>query len=705
MARAKRRLRLQLQSESAECGLACLAMILSYYGFQTNVATLRQHFPVSLSGQSVRSLIGIADKMGLNARALRVGPGRLPDIHLPAIVHWEMNHFVVLKALNAKTATVLDPGAGERVVSYEELLRKFTGIVVELEPNSYFSVGETKSDFTISSLWSQSRGLVSSSSSIVVLSLIGQLIIVIIPFLIGGMIDVGVASGSREILLILAGVMFALYSLAALNRYARDLSIFHFGIIFHSQVGGNLFRHMLSLPLSFYEKRNPADIISKFEGVRAVRTILSQGLLNSVLDAIFFFVILALSFAMSGILTSIFFITFAMVAAVKLSFMRSDVQRQEELINAEDKAAHHMMESVRGMSTVRLGGFESIRRSEWQTLFEAAAGVQERIQRSLGIQNVVVDVLRGAEHVLVLLIGAFLALQGEVTVGVLFAILAYRQQFYDRAYPLLDAVKTLRVIRLHLARLSDVISTQAEERRGNIQIERKPLTGAIALRGVSYRYDEAGSWIIRSCDIEFKPAELTVVIGPSGAGKTTFVKILLGLLRPSEGGVFIDGVDIEEYGLSDFRSQVGAMMQSDTLLTGSISRNIAAFQGDVDIERVRECARLADIEDEIDQFPMRFDSLVGGGGSVLSEGQKQRVMLARALYKNPSILILDEGTANLDPISERVVLDNLRSTGLGILAITHRPGILKSADRILHVDRGAVIEIDLETAIRLMEGI
>lgn len=698
----RRALRLQLQSESAECGLACLAMVLSYYGFQTSVSTLRRHYPVSLSGQTVRSLIGIADKMGLNARALRVGPGRLLDIQLPAILHWEMNHFVVLKKLNAKTITLLDPGIGEQTLLYEEFLKKFTGVVLELEPNSSFSTGMAKTDFTFSSLWSRSRGLKSSSASIVGLSLVGQLIVVVIPFLIRSTIDTGISAGSTQILMILASLMVALYVLAAVNRYMRDVSIFHFGRLFHSQVGGNLFRHMLSLPLTFYEKRNPADIASKFEGVRAVRTILSQGLLNIILDAVFFVIILALSFMISGVLTCIYLATFFAVACVRMAFMASDVQRQEELLNAEDKSSHHMMESIRGMSTVQLGGFEAVRRSEWQILFEAAAFVQERIQKSSGIQNIVIDVLRGVEHTLVLAVGAFLIIKGHATIGVLFAVLAYRQQFYDRAYPLLDAVKTLRVIRLHLARLSDVVGAQGEPRRGDLGIERQPLTGVISLRDVSYRYDAAGPWIIRNCNIEFKPAELTVVIGPSGAGKTTFVKLLLGLLRPDEGEVLIDGVEIEAYGLSDFRSQVGAMMQSDTLLTGSVAKNIAAFHGDVDIGRVRLCAQLADVEDEIDGFPMRFDSLVGGGGSALSEGQKQRVMLARALYKQPSVLILDEGTANLDPISERKVLKNLRSTGLGILAITHRPEILKSADRIILVDKGTVSEIDASTAAKLM---
>ncbi len=674
----------QLQSETAECGLACLAMILDFHGFSTDVHSLRKHFPISLAGQTVRSLITIADRLHLSGRAVRVGLGRLPDLKLPAILHWDFNHFVVLKKLSPRGATIVDPGVGVVRMGFEDFSRHFTGVAVEFVPTPEFQSGKERVDLTLVGLLKEINW-VRGVPVILTLSFVVQMIVVTMPFLTRGIVDKGIGWASLPILLNIALILFVTYLLSSLMRFSRDIFVFHVGRMFQYKMGRNVFRHLLSLPLAFFEKRSSADISSKFGSIRELRALVSVGFINVLLDGFFFCVTLFLAARISLTLSALFVATFSVVGLIRASAVRTQLQKQEELIASENKLNNHLLETVRGMSTIKLSGIEPARQAGWLNLFEANAEGQRRLFMLDSYLSLTVEGVRGFEHAIVLLTGGYMVMEGRLTLGSLFAILAYRQQFYDRAYPILDSLRTFGFAKLQLTRLTDIVASEPEPRRGDLELTRTLLTNEIRLSSVSFRYDNDAPWILRHCSTGFRLDEFTAVIGPSGSGKTTFVKLLIGLLEPSEGEVLADDIAIGDYGLSDLRGQLGAVMQGDILLAGSMAANIASFDDDMSLERVKECARLANVDGDIERFPMGFESMVGDMGSVLSAGQRQRVMLARALYKRPRFLILDEGTANLDPAAEQTVLENLKALGIGVLAVTHRAPVLRYADRILQL--------------------
>jgi ATP-binding cassette subfamily B protein RaxB len=375
--------------------------------------------------------------------------------------------------------------------------------------------------------------------------------------------------------------------------------------------------------------------------------------------------------------------------ALRLLTYRPTLQLFEEGIQAHAQEQSILIETVRGMQAIKALGLESQRESLWQNRRVAALNADARSARwdlALGSGG---QLLTGLQNLAVIYLGATDVLAGAFTVGMLYAFIAYKQQLEERLGSLIDTGVRYQSLRVHLSRLADLVHAR-EERGLRASQGTQSLKGRVELRDVSFRYSEFDPYVVRHVSLTLEVGELVVLVGRSGGGKTTLLKILLGLLEPSEGEVRIDGRPLREFGVTGYRRQCGSVMQDDQLFEGTIAENIASFAADEDGARIEAAARAAQIHDEITAMPMGYLSLIGNMGATLSGGQRQRVLLARAFYREPRLLVLDEGTANLDPEVLGRICEVLRQAGITRVLATHQPDVMRIADRVLIVAGGGV---------------
>jgi ATP-binding cassette, subfamily B, bacterial CvaB/MchF/RaxB len=677
------------QTEAAECGLACLAMVASYHGHRIDLNTLRRRYPASLKGVTLRGLKQVAAHLGLAGRPLRIEIGHLNQLRLPAILHWDMAHFVVLKACKKNGIVVHDPAAGEKWFSMAEVSRHFTGIVLELSPSEEFCRTDERVRLPFSAFWSGMGGNTHAFVQILVLSVIIEALVLAAPFYMQLAVDEVIARGDVDLLLVL-GLGFALLLLIRVASTAtRSFIILILQNTLSFQIGARLFHHLVRLPLSFFEKRHIGDILSRFGSIEPIRNMLAEGLITGLIDGLMSVLMLVLMFTYSVQLGFVVLFGFTAYATLRLALFRMFRQRNEAAIHSRANENSTFIETVRAVQSLKLFNRENEREGQWLNRYADYVNANVRLGRAKISFKAINDTIFGLENVITIYLAARLALHNLITIGMIFAFISYKLQFAERTALLIEKLIDLRILGLHLDRLADIALTPLERGHDQDLSYMRPIQGAIELRNVCFRYAETEPLILDNVNLSIAKGQFVTIMGPSGAGKTTLIKIMLGLLEPTSGEVLIDGLPLGLIGPRAYREQIAAVMQEDQLLSGSIADNICFFEPTFDPQRMVECAQIAGIHDEITAMPMSYNSLIGDMGSSLSSGQKQRVLLARALYHRPKILFLDEGTAHLDTERERDINMNLRSLGMTRVSVAHRPEITHGTDTVLRFGRGA----------------
>ncbi|WP_036213352.1 peptidase domain-containing ABC transporter [Massilia alkalitolerans] len=363
----------------------------------------------------------------------------------------------------------------------------------------------------------------------------------------------------------------------------------------------------------------------------------------------------------------------------------------EEIIHSA-KQQSHFIETVRGMQSIRLFGRSEERRSSWMNALTDEFNAQLRIARLAVSYQTANTLLFSGERVIVIWLAAIAVLGNEFSVGMVFAFISYKDQFSQRMASLIDKLFELRMMRLHGERVVDIVLTEAERDDDAAEVDANQIMPSIEIRNLSFRYSDSEPEVIRELNLTIPAGQCMAITGPSGCGKTTLMKLLLGLLTPTGGEIRIGGVPLGTLGLSNYRHLLGTVMQDDTLFAGSISDNISFFDPMVDMQRVHICAELAAIAPEIAAMPMAFNTLVGDIGTGMSGGQQQRILLARALYKNPKILVLDEATSHLDVWNEQAVNAAIEKIPLTRIIVAHRPETIQMAERVIILHNGQVAQ-------------
>lgn len=690
---ASRKTPVVMQSETAECGLACLAMVAGHHGHRVDLRTLRSRHSISLRGSSLAELMRLAAELRLDARPLRAELSQLSQLRLPCLLHWRLNHFVVLVRTHRDGVTIHDPACGRRRLTLAEVSKAFSGVALELTPAADFEPKSEKSPLKLRMLIGRLPGLAGALVQVLALALVLQFMLLIGPFYMQWVVDHALVAGDRDLVTVL-GIGFLLLALLQVGVTAlRGWVLLVLGTSLNLQLVTNLFRHLVRLPMAWFEKRHMGDVVSRFESVSVIQRTLTSGFLEAVIDGLMVVLTLVMMLLYSVQLTLVVLSAAALYAALRTLLNRPMRLATEEHIVRGARQHSHFLETLRGMQTVRLFGHEAPRGASWQNLTVDAFNAGIRTER-LGILYTSLNgLLFGIETVVTIWLGARLVLdpgQG-FSVGMLFAFIAYKTQFVQRFAGLVEKLIEFRLLGLHVDRIADIAMAAPEEPRALGVLNPAPgLSAHLSVKDVSFRYADADPLVLDRVSFEVAAGESIAIVGPSGCGKTTLMKLMLGLLQPSSGQIELDGVPLARIGLHHYREFVASVMQDDQLFAGSIAENICFFANEPDLGRIRECAQLAAVRDDIEAMPMQYHTLVGDMGTVLSGGQKQRILLARALYRAPRILFLDEATSHLDIARERSVNEAVRALPLTRIIVAHRPETIAHADRVIVIEAGRV---------------
>ncbi|NMR27246.1 peptidase domain-containing ABC transporter [Pseudoalteromonas sp. NEC-BIFX-2020_015] len=669
-----------LQSEAAECGLASLAMVASYHGYQSDLVSLRQRFSISLEGATLLDIMQFAEKLDLSSRPLRIELEDLDALQAPCILHWDMNHFVVLKKANEKRIVIHDPASGEKTLTFEEASKHFTGIALELTPTKSFEKQETKPTLRFSDFWSRISGLKQSLILIFTLSILLQVFTLAAPYYIQLVIDDVILTSDTSLLTILAvGFLLVMVFEIATNAL-RGFTLLHFGNQMNIQLGANLFHHLVRLPLSYFEKRHMGDVVSRFGSLQEVKRLLTTGVIEAIIDGLMAVITLAMIFFYSPALSVVVLVAVFAYAAVRIIMYKPfrTISEQEIMARAEENS--NFMETVRGIQTIKLFGSEVKREGQWQNRYANAINQNIRLGNYKIGYDAINRALFGIENIIVVYLAAHLVIKGGFSTGMLFAFMSYKRQFMEKTANLIEKLIEFKMLGLHFERIADIAMTEKEDLQPEL-VKQHKIEGNIEVKNLCFAYSDATPNVLNNLSLYIKSGESVAITGPSGCGKSTLLKVMLGLNAAKSGEVLIDGVALDKIGARQYRQQIAVVMQDDELLSGSVADNIAFFDTQLDMERVVYCAELAAIHNDISSMPMGYDSLIGDMGSSLSGGQKQRIILARALYKQPKILFMDEATSHLDTSLESDINTAVSHLDITRVIIAHRKETIASADR------------------------
>ena len=683
--------KLVLQAEASECGLACIAMVANSYGNWIGLRELRQRFSISLKGASLGQLMQIASTLNLQTRPLRLEIDELEQLRLPCILHWDMSHYVVLTKVKSHKIEILDPAMGRRIVPINEVASRFTGVALEIWPTGNFNKEAPSSGIKISQLTGKIFGLRRSLSLLFLLSFVVQVFLLISPFFMQWVVDQVLMTSDASLLLVIALGFGLLTILQVATSWVRGRFLLSLSTRLGFQWGQNVFGHLMKLPLDYFEKRHMGDIVSRMGAVQTIQKTVTNSFVEAIIDGLMATATLTMMFVYSWKLAAVTLLVIAVYAVTRLLTYRPLREGTERQLVAGARQQSYFLEAIRGIQVVKVAAKENHVQSNYANDMARTVNTELWLARfGLNITSFN-QVIFGVERIVVIYLGALLCMSSVFTIGMLVAYLAYKDQFSGRVIALIDKATEFRMLKLHGERLADIVLTPVETDELEYWEHRKPDSISIEVENIWYRYADDEPWILQDCSFAIMNGESVALTGPSGEGKTTLLKILLGLLKPTMGEIKINGKTLSQAGLRNYRNWMSGVMQDDQLFSGTIAENIAYGEDVVDMNKVVRSAERASIASEIDRMPMGYHSLIGDMGTTLSGGQKQRIVLARALYKEPIILFLDEATSHLDQFNEAFVNDAIGKLNITKVLVAHRRETIESADRTLILSGGRVI--------------
>jgi ATP-binding cassette subfamily B protein RaxB len=673
-----------LQSEITECGLACVAMIATYYGYQIDLLTLRRQFSVSLQGSTLKDLIEIVQKLNLTSRALKIELSDLKLLKVPCILHWDLNHFVVLKKVQGNTVIIHDPTIGVIKYKMKEVSEHFTGIAMELMPTINFEKKTNKTSLSLSDLWGSATGLKLLLIQIFLVSIALEVFQIVIPLMLQLIVDEVIVAKDYSLLYVITWGFAILILIQTITTYVRSWIVIFLANNLNIQLVANLMHHLFKLPLDYFEKRHMGDMVSRFESIATIQDKLSTDFIVAIVDGILIIVTLIVMLTYNYILTIVVIVALLLCIIIRLILYPAMKYQTQAFIIASAKEQSIFMESIRAILPLKIFTKEAQRENVWLNCYADKLNTNIRLSKLSLVYQSIMQIIFGVEYITIIFMGAKAIMANNgFSIGMLMAYLSYRQQFVDKAKNLVEKTAQYQMIKVHLERIADITLTEPEEGSKTVIPVNRIICGNIQVQNLSFRYSEQDPCIFQDINFTLQEGEILAINGSSGCGKTTLMKVLLSLLSPSHGKILVDGMDIKKIGLHTYRSNIAAVMQEDTLLSGSISDNICFFDPMPDLDRIYKCAMAAAIHENIMKMPMSYQTLIGDMGASLSGGQKQRIMLARALYSQPKILFLDEATSNLDSANENIINQNIKLMGITRIIISHRKEILNIADQII----------------------
>lgn len=683
--RWQRRVPVIHQTETAECGLACLAMICGHFGKNIDLIYLRRKFNLSARGATLAGINEIAEQLGMATRALSLELDELRVLKTPCILHWDFSHFVVLVSVKRNRYVLHDPARGIRYISREEMSRYFTGVALEVWPGSEFQSETLQTRISLRSLINSIYGIKRTLAKIFCLSVVIEAINLLMPVGTQLVMDHAIPAGDRGLLTLISAALMFFILLKAATSTLRAWSSLVMSTLINVQWQSGLFDHLLRLPLAFFERRKLGDIQSRFDSLDTLRATFTTSVIGFIMDSIMVVGVCVMMLLYGGYLTWIVLCFTTIYIFIRLVTYGNYRQISEECLVREARAASYFMETLYGIATVKIQGMVGIRGAHWLNMKIDAINSGIKLTRMDLLFGGINTFVTACDQIVILWLGAGLVIDNQMTIGMFVAFSSFRGQFSERVASLTSFLLQLRIMSLHNERIADIALHEKEEKKPEIEIVADMGPISLETNGLSYRYDSQSAPIFSALSLSVAPGESVAITGASGAGKTTLMKVLCGLFEPDSGRVLINGIDIRQIGINNYHRMIACVMQDDRLFSGSIRENICGFAEEMDEEWMVECARASHIHDVIMNMPMGYETLIGELGEGLSGGQKQRIFIARALYRKPGILFMDEATSALDSESEHFVNVAIKNMNITRVIIAHRETTLRTVDRVISI--------------------
>ncbi|GLV53801.1 NHLP family bacteriocin export ABC transporter peptidase/permease/ATPase [Dictyobacter sp. S3.2.2.5] len=692
------------QMSEVECGAACLAMILNYHGCVTTISEVQERCGVGRDGLSALAILTSAHQYGLRSR-----PVAIKDIEnfrfvtLPAIVHWEFNHFIVVERWSEQHVDVVDPAVGRRRLTPAEFANGFTGVVLMLEPGLQFERHGARSTFSLTTYMRSLLHLRGTIVQILLASLLLQLFGLGIPLLTRIIVDTIIPTQATQLLTFLGLGMIVLILTQGITVLLRSSLLIYLRTRIDAQMMLNFFEHMLSLPYRFFQLRLSGDLLSRVNSNIVIRDLLSNQLVSTLLDGSTVLVYMVILFSQSPLIAGIALVIGLLeVGVLWLSAPLIRRMTQQDLA-AQGKTQGYLNEALAGIATLKAAGAEQRALDRWTNLFFDEMNISMRLSYLTSIVSAFMNILQLTAPFVLLWIGALLVIHGTISIGSMLALNALAASFLAPFSSLATTGSSLQIARAHFDRISDVVSAEIEQ--DPQQVSPPPrLTGRIELKDVSFQYDAQAPRVLHDVTVSIQPGQKVALVGKTGSGKSTLGKLLIGLITPTQGEILFDGLPLQTLNYRALRSQLGVVLQEAFIFSGSVRENIALNNPGMEMERVVLAAQAAAIHEDVEKMPMQYETLVSEGGSAFSGGQRQRLALARALATRPGILLLDEATSALDVATERVVEKNISALSCTQIIIAHRLSTIRHADLILVLDEGRIVEQGTHAALIHQDG-
>lgn len=707
------------QYDAMDCGPACISMVALWHGRRVSLETIRKRSWITREGVSLLGLKSAAESMGFTAVGVKVPFNRLQgEIPLPCIVHWQQNHFIVVNRVSEKKVWVSDPAIGRVKMTHEEFLKGWgsaevdgetAGMALLLEPGEAFEALENDPppkggfEFLLPYLKPYKKQILILIAGLIA----GSAIQLAFPFLTQAIIDRGIAdSDIRLIYLILAGQLALILGRLAVE-FTRGWLLLHLGSKLNITIVSDFLARLMNLPIAYFDTKLNGDILQRIDDNTRIENYLTSSSL-AILFSLFNFVIFGV---VLGIYSLAVLLVFLAGTTLYILYVTLFMPSRERLDNTRfmqmAEAGNKMINIVNGMQEIKLAGSEATNRREWE-------GHQKEIYRTrieglriLQFQAAGGTLIHESANIFITVISATLVINGSMTLGMMLAVQFITGQLNGPVSQIVNFMRATQDARISLERLAEVHAMETEEQSSETVVAAMPRTVNITVSDLSFRYEGPGSpWVFKDLNMMIPAGKITAIVGESGSGKTTLLKLLMGFYRPTEGSIMIDGMKPEEISVSSLRKATGVVMQEGYIFPDTILGNIAPGADEPDMDRVRQAVSVASLKSLINTLPAGLMTRVGQGGHGLSQGQKQRILIARVVYKEPSLLLLDEATSALDASNERMIVENLAGfyAGRTVVIVAHRLSTVRHADMIVVLDKGRVSESGTHEELTRMKG-
>lgn len=708
------------QHDAMDCGPTCLRMVAAFYGKRYSLEGLREKSFITREGVSMLGISEAAEKIGFRSICVQVGYEKLQEAPLPCIIHWNQQHFVVVYKLNDKHVWVADPGAGKLKYTKEEFCNCWlssrkneedTGVALLLEPTPEFYTIEDEGDEVnrkgFSFLYSYLRPYRGLVGQLLLGLLLGSMIQLMLPFLTQSVVDFGINNQNLGfIYLVLIAQLMLSFSSSAVD-FIRGWILLHPGTRINIALISDFLIKLMKMPISYFDSKMTGDILQRINDHKRIQDFLTGSSLSvifSVFNIIIFGIVLLVY---SGMIFLIFMGGSALYVAYVWLFMKKRAELDHKRFAQQSANQSTVVQLVNGMQEIKLSACEQQKRWEWERIQAKLFKVNIKSLALRQYQDSGAVLINQSKNLLITALVASLVVKGEMTLGMMLSVQYIIGQLNSPVNELIAFARDMQDARLSMDRLSEVRDKPDEEDPTRELLREIPEGKEIRLQNLNFKYDPLSEYpTLDDINLVIPPGKQTAIVGMSGSGKTTLVKLLLGFYPPASGDIFIGDTPLGSYSIREWRKRCGVVMQDGFIFSDSIAGNIAPGVEHIDKKRLRHAAEVANIHDFIEELPLAYNTKIGQEGHGLSQGQKQRILIARAVYKDPEFIFFDEATNALDANNERTIMNNLQTffKGRTSVVVAHRLSTVRNAEQIIVIEQGRIAETGTHEALIALEG-